>query len=429
MTRRIGKMRKWLLSAVIIGLLVSLPAMCFAANDTGLKDLKGHWSEAQVTKAVKTGWVNGYPDKTFKPEGTITRAEFTKMALAADRLIPGSENAALYENDGYQYGRNYKRDAFGNYREDYEYPEGYFYEKTQEPFTDMDKHWLTKQGWTRIALNYGMLVSEDYAHSGYKFNPDKPITRYEMAIIMDRMLGLVNPATENHKDENTGFTDDENMKDWQRGYVIEAYQAGVLQGYPDGSFHGERTATRAEAVTMVQNALDYMEEGLDKEITVKTCIKNLPRPYNDWDKPVENALAQVIDGKVYVPLDRCYASDNRDDTKSGFPQYAFAGWAPVQQGLVFFREEQLYLFMAGKCPVGNGSIGLYYEIPIPTSEGYLQLAAPARMLYGHLMVGLDPVERNDSTENNVFPLHQTIFWDPQAKTAVFDILPRPTHSS
>lgn len=55
-------MRKGIVVTVIVGLLVSLPTVCFAANDTGLKDLKGHWSEAQVTKAVKTGWVNGYPD-------------------------------------------------------------------------------------------------------------------------------------------------------------------------------------------------------------------------------------------------------------------------------------------------------------------------------------------------------------------------------
>ena len=287
-------MRKWVIGAVIAGLLVSLPAVSFAAKDTGLKDLKGHWSEAQVMKAVETGWVNGYPDKTFKPEETITRAEFTKMALAADRLIPGSENAALYENDSYVYNHE-KRGG------------SEFGEQPQRGLVDISDHWLTKQGWTKIALNYGMLVSEDYAHSGYKFNPDKPITRYEMAIIMDRMLGLVYPANENHKGESTGFTDDANMKDWQRGYVIEAYNAGVLQGYPDGSFHGEKTATRAEAVTMVQNALDYMEEGVDNGIKVE--VMNSAHP--EQTIIVSNAVAQIIDGKIYVPLERCYAAENR----------------------------------------------------------------------------------------------------------------------
>ena len=57
------------------------------------------------------------------------------------------------------------------------------------------------------------------------------------------------------------------------------------------------------------------------------------------------------------------------------------------------------------------------------------LSVPARMLYGHLMVGLEPVERNDETEENKFPNQQTVFWDADAKTAVFDIRPAPYHWS
>ena len=101
-----------------------------------------------------------------------------------------------------------------------------------------------------------------------------------------------------------GFTDDGNMMDWQKGYVIEARKAGVLQGYPDGSFHGERTATRAEAVTMVQNALDYMEKGIDKDITVKVIHHNYS---GDWEQNVPEAMVQNIDGVLYIPADRCHA--------------------------------------------------------------------------------------------------------------------------
>ncbi len=390
-------MRKGIVVTVIVGLLVSLPTVCFAANDTGLKDLKGHWSEAQVTKAVKTGWVNGYPDKTFRPEGTITRAEFTKMALAADRLIPGSENAALYENDSYVYNHESRGGSeFG--------------EQPQRGLVDISDHWLTKQGWTKIALNYGMLVSEDYAHSGYKFNPDKPITRYEMAIIMDRMLGLVYPANENHKGESTGFTDDANMKDWQRGYVIEAYNAGVLQGYPDGSFHGEKTATRAEAVTMVQNALDYMEEGVDNGIKVE--VMNSAHP--EQTIIVSNAVAQIIDGKIYVPLERCYAAENRflrPDLKEYMEQVlTVANWAPVQQGLVVQRNVTTPLFTAGADSYYQGFQGSIYML----KGNQYPLAAPVRMLYGHPMAALTPVNKEESLTG--FPLATSAYWDPETKT-------------
>lgn len=38
-------------------------------------DLVGHWSEKYVATAVKRGWLAGYDDGTFNPNGKITRAE------------------------------------------------------------------------------------------------------------------------------------------------------------------------------------------------------------------------------------------------------------------------------------------------------------------------------------------------------------------
>lgn len=401
-------------------LLISIPFASMAADKEGLKDLNGHWSEGQVAKAVETGWVNGYPDGTFRPEATITRAEFTKMALAADRLIPGSENALIYENDFYQYAYH---DPEGRYGE--ETFEGAFDEKLQKPLSDMADHWLTKQGWATIALNYGMLVSEDYAHAGYRFSPDKPITRYEMTIMMDRMLGLVNPANENHKDESTGFADDKSMKDWQRGYVIEAFNAGVLQGYPDGSFHGERTATRAEAVTMVQNALDYMEEGIDEGITLKSTNHPLYQFHKDYSGKVSCATVQIIDGRIYVPLDRCYIScrecsdfkqyDDGLKSRSHKVDYQLIQWAPIHQGLEVNQNLDSKMFLAGTKNRAEGSSGkLFFTHKVEGS--YWTMDTAPRMLYGHLMVGLKPVKKTEETKNNQFPV-QTVFWEPNSKIA------------
>ena len=47
------------------------------------QDLEGHWAQKEVEAAVASGWVDGYPDGSFKPEKSITRAEFTKMLLDA----------------------------------------------------------------------------------------------------------------------------------------------------------------------------------------------------------------------------------------------------------------------------------------------------------------------------------------------------------
>jgi len=41
----------------------------------GFSDVSGHWSEKYIISAVSRGWVNGYPDNTFKPDQPITRTE------------------------------------------------------------------------------------------------------------------------------------------------------------------------------------------------------------------------------------------------------------------------------------------------------------------------------------------------------------------
>ena len=413
--------KKCILGILCLTVLLAVPTICLAADHPQMKDLKGHWSEAQVKKAVDTGWVNGYPDQTFRPENTITRAEFTKMALAADRLIPGNENAIMYENDRHLF----KSEKI-----------------VRQPLTDVDRHWLTTQGWTKIALNYGMIVSDDYAHSGYKFHPDKPITRYEMAIIMDRMLGLVNPANMNHKDESTGFKDDENMKDWQKGYVIEAQNAGVLQGYPDGSFHGERTATRAEAVTMVQNALDYMEEGIDEDIVVRISIdgqhwvesdsengtmingKRMIYTSYHWDREVPNAVAQIIDGKIYVPLVRCYAVDQAMNRvlKKDFAEDARVQWEPINQVLMAERGMSMFAYQSGISGPGDGE---FYKEYLQNQGGWwyngIALKNPPRMLYGQMMVGLELVEDSEQVKSDRFPYSEAALWDPATKTVIIDM--------
>ena len=63
-------------------------------GEKGLSDLEGHWAQKEVEAAVASGWVDGYSDGSFKPEKSITRAEFTKMLLDAIHLTPDSETVA-----------------------------------------------------------------------------------------------------------------------------------------------------------------------------------------------------------------------------------------------------------------------------------------------------------------------------------------------
>ncbi|MGI5891023.1 MAG: S-layer homology domain-containing protein, partial [Tissierellia bacterium] len=52
-------------------------------------DIAGHWAERYITSAENKGWVQGYPDMTFKPEQDITRAEaMTLINNVLERAVP-----------------------------------------------------------------------------------------------------------------------------------------------------------------------------------------------------------------------------------------------------------------------------------------------------------------------------------------------------
>lgn len=60
-------------------------------------DTKGHWAKDYINSAWAKGWVNGYPDGTFKPNQYITRAEFVTMVnnvldrrVKKEHILPNS---------------------------------------------------------------------------------------------------------------------------------------------------------------------------------------------------------------------------------------------------------------------------------------------------------------------------------------------------
>ena len=255
-------------------------------GEKGLSDLEGHWAQKEVETAVASGWVDGYSDGSFKPEKSITRAEFTKMLLDAIHLTPDSELVAWMKVHAKT------EDIWGR-------PTAY-----TPKLYDMSGHWLTSQGWLDAALYSGMVVPDDY--NGKNFRPEKAIARYEIALMTDRALGLVYPASQPVEGE-LPFTDKEEILDWMKGYVNESVKAGVLKGYPDGSFQPNKTSTRAEAVVMIQRMLEEMEEGLNPDITV------VARYQEGWkgesivqEEETNKIQLQIVDNIIYASVKDLY---------------------------------------------------------------------------------------------------------------------------
>ena len=335
------------------------------SGEKGLSDLEGHWAQKEVEAAVASGWVDGYPNGSFKPEKSITRAEFTKMLLDAIHLTPDSETVAWMKENALT------DDIWGN-------PTEY-----TPKLYDMSGHWLTSQGWLDAALYSGMVVPDDY--NGKNFRPEKAIARYEIALMTDRALGLVYPANQPVEGE-LPFTDKEEILDWMKGYVNESVKAGVLKGNPDGSFQPNKTSTRAEAVVMIQRMLEEMEEGLNPDITVVARYKENYKEHGEegtilQEEETDQIQLQVIDNIIYASLNDMYDVEIDLIKKYGKESADKLGvaWWPIQQEMI-----------AGITNVSSGSLYYYQmgnEIYYWESNGSEKMfCAPTRALYGELMV-------------------------------------------
>ena len=352
----------------LLAAVLMVPAGLAAPVSGGknLSDLEGHWAQKEVEAAVASGWVDGYPDGSFKPEKSITRAEFTKMLLDAIHLTPDSETVAWMKAHAKM------KDIWGR-------PTAY-----TPKLYDMSGHWLTSQGWLDAALYSGMVVPDDY--NGKNFRPEKAIARYEIALMTDRALGLVYPANQPVEGE-LPFTDKEEILDWMKGYVNESVKAGVLKGYPDGSFQPNKTSTRAEAVVMIQRMLEKMEEGLNPDITV------VARYEEDYEENGENRKIvqeeetdqiqlQVVDNVIYASLNDMYDVEMgliKRYGKESVDKLSFAWW-PIQQEVIAYVTNINtwvdYSYQMGNkeyCWRSNGILKTEY-------------CAPTRALYGELMV-------------------------------------------
>ncbi len=80
------------------------------------------------------------------------------------------------------------------------------------------------------------------------FKPDNPITRAEIAKIMTTAMGSLDAEAA------ASFTDTKDH--WALLYVASAQKAGLINGYPDGTFKPDNNITRAEVMTIVYRALD-----------------------------------------------------------------------------------------------------------------------------------------------------------------------------
>ncbi len=86
-------------------------------------------------------------------------------------------------------------------------------------------------------------------------NYRRQITRFEMSRMLARTLSDDDIATSIDKDKLM-LKDYESMPEEYKEYVTQVMAAGLMTGYEDGEFKGDKRVTRAEAATTILRLLD-----------------------------------------------------------------------------------------------------------------------------------------------------------------------------
>ena len=73
--------------------IVSRFEMFAGVSEDMFGDDNGHWAERYINSTAQNGWVQGYEDGSFRPEGEVTRAEMAKMIILTFGLAENFENA------------------------------------------------------------------------------------------------------------------------------------------------------------------------------------------------------------------------------------------------------------------------------------------------------------------------------------------------
>ena len=175
------------------------------------RDTKNHWAKDQIALLAGEDILNGTGDGYFSPETKVTRSQFVQMLSKFS-----GEDCSAY---------------------------------TTDEFADVGSG-----DWYAPAVAWAVEHGITTGSGNGLFSPNAPITRQDMAVMLQRYVEKV--AKEELPQENAimEFTDASSIAVYAKDAVAAMQTAGIINGISDGGsyrFAPEAQATRAQAASMI----------------------------------------------------------------------------------------------------------------------------------------------------------------------------------
>jgi len=195
-----------------LALTLQLAAAPLIASAAFFADTQSNWAQQAITTLSNQGIITGYPDGTFRPQGLVTRAEFSAMLVKALGLNPIASGSQTF-ND------------------------------------------VPRTNWAYPSIE---TVKASGLVSGYpngSFMPGRSISRAEaMATLANASrMPMPNDATVNQI--LSGYHDAASIPNWARPAVAATIQNGIYANDPGAgnAINPLQPATRADVAAMVEN--------------------------------------------------------------------------------------------------------------------------------------------------------------------------------
>lgn len=209
-------------------------------------DMDEHWAKPMVSKMAFEKVINGFSDGSFKPEGTVTRAEFVTMVI------------------------NYTKDELKTYN---------------NSLSDVSSgDWYANVLQTALDNGY---IPESMTQNG-EFKPNTPINREEMAAITACIYKQ--RAEDIYRADLSGYADLSSVSDWAKDDLSIAVRLGIVNGTDATHISPKSSATRAQAAVMLARLKQAVDNIALKSKFIEFCEKLIKTCEEDGQNTFANEL-------------------------------------------------------------------------------------------------------------------------------------------
>lgn len=178
------------------------------AANRSFADTKGHWAEQEIHSLASAFILNGVKEDLFAPELQLTRAEWVAMLTRALGLTASTKTNGFKD--------------------------------------------VAETAWYADAAAAAAEAGIMHGFTNGTFRPNDKITRQQLAVTAANVLAFArkSPAAAG-TEQLAALKDNSRIAPWAADAVAQSLKSGLIKGTPEGFYYPDKTATRAEAATIL----------------------------------------------------------------------------------------------------------------------------------------------------------------------------------